>query len=234
MKLVKDIVTDELQLSERAVEIDVRTQATEMREIIKGTTIIISHQERILNIADQIVLLKSGQDISAQSRLVKYVKDITNWVQQGNNLYIHSSNCGNGKTAWSIKFIQEYIKAIWAKADVEDCRALFVSVPKFLIESKRSIGEFSEYADTVKKRVANADLVVWDEIGSKAGTEYEIEILLNIINDRINNGKANIYTSNLPEDTLRVCLGERLYSRIVNLSDVCEFKNNDLRGKFKK
>ena len=36
MKLVKDIITDELQLSERAVEIDVRTQATEMREIIKA------------------------------------------------------------------------------------------------------------------------------------------------------------------------------------------------------
>lgn len=36
MKLVKDIVTDELQLSERAIEIDVRTQATEMREIIKA------------------------------------------------------------------------------------------------------------------------------------------------------------------------------------------------------
>ena len=36
MKLVKDIITDELQLSERAVEIDVRTQATEMSEIIKA------------------------------------------------------------------------------------------------------------------------------------------------------------------------------------------------------
>ena len=36
MKLLKDIITDELQLSERAVEIDVRTQATEMREIIKA------------------------------------------------------------------------------------------------------------------------------------------------------------------------------------------------------
>ena len=36
MKLVKDIITDELQLSERAVEIDVRTQAAEMREIIKA------------------------------------------------------------------------------------------------------------------------------------------------------------------------------------------------------
>jgi len=32
-----------------------------MREITKGTTLIISHQERILNIADQIILLNSGK-----------------------------------------------------------------------------------------------------------------------------------------------------------------------------
>lgn len=36
MKLVKEIITDEIALSERAVEIDVRTQATEMREIVKA------------------------------------------------------------------------------------------------------------------------------------------------------------------------------------------------------
>jgi len=33
----------------------------DMREITKGTTLIISHQERILNIADQIILLNSGK-----------------------------------------------------------------------------------------------------------------------------------------------------------------------------
>lgn len=33
----------------------------DMREKIKGTTIIISHQERILNIADEIILMKSGK-----------------------------------------------------------------------------------------------------------------------------------------------------------------------------
>ena len=33
----------------------------EMREIIKGTTLIISHQERILNIADEIILMKEGK-----------------------------------------------------------------------------------------------------------------------------------------------------------------------------
>ena len=32
-----------------------------MREVTKGTTIIISHQERILNIADKIILLNEGK-----------------------------------------------------------------------------------------------------------------------------------------------------------------------------
>ena len=32
-----------------------------MRELIKGTTIIISHQEKILKIADKIILMKNGK-----------------------------------------------------------------------------------------------------------------------------------------------------------------------------
>ena len=32
-----------------------------MRELIKGTTLIISHQERILNIADEVILMKAGK-----------------------------------------------------------------------------------------------------------------------------------------------------------------------------
>lgn len=32
----------------------------DMRKVIQGTTLIISHQERILNIADEIILMKNG------------------------------------------------------------------------------------------------------------------------------------------------------------------------------
>ena len=32
-----------------------------MRDIVKGTTLIISHQERILEIADEVILMKNGQ-----------------------------------------------------------------------------------------------------------------------------------------------------------------------------
>lgn len=33
----------------------------EMRKIVRGTTLIISHQERILNIADEVILIKQGK-----------------------------------------------------------------------------------------------------------------------------------------------------------------------------
>ena len=43
-------------------EFDEMTEIFEnMREIVKGTTLIISHQERILEIADEIILMKNGQ-----------------------------------------------------------------------------------------------------------------------------------------------------------------------------
>ena len=33
----------------------------DMRKIVRGTTLIISHQERILNIADEVILMKNGK-----------------------------------------------------------------------------------------------------------------------------------------------------------------------------
>ena len=47
-----------------------------MRNIIKGTTLIISHQEKILNIADKIILLKSGkiEKIGESTEILQRVK----------------------------------------------------------------------------------------------------------------------------------------------------------------
>ena len=48
-----------------------------------------------------------------------------------------------------------------------------------------------------------ADLVVFDEIGFKATTQFESENLLNIINCRIDACKSNIYTTNATPEDLR-------------------------------
>ena len=56
-----------------------------MREITKGTTLIISHQERILNIADKIILLNSGkvEKIGESSEIVDTILTKPNCCRLG-------------------------------------------------------------------------------------------------------------------------------------------------------
>ena len=160
------------------------------------------------------------------------LKDIQNnieyWVSNGNNLYIYSNTTGNGKTAWSVRLIQSYLESIWYKCSYE-CHALFINVPKYLLAIKDAISNHNEYAEHINKHILDADLVVFDEIGSKVGTEFELENLLSIISNRIDNNKSNIYTSNLNPAQLKDKIGDRLYSRIVNSSENIEFRGKDKR-----
>lgn len=156
-------------------------------------------------------------------------KDIEKFVETGSNLYLYSTTCGNGKTSWALRLLQCYLNKIWYKSEVT-CRALFINVPKFFLMLKDNISQKNDYIEHIKRYVTECDIVVWDDIGTKVGTEFEVENLLNIINNRIDNGKSNIYTSNMSPEQLKICVGERLYSRIINMSANIELRGIDKRG----
>ena len=171
---------------------------------------------------------EDGTDRDQFSRLKHIEDDIENFVSDGCNLYLHSQGCGNGKTEWSIRLLQSYVGRIWHKSDLT-CKVLFVHVPRYLTELKNSFTEKSEYVDHIKSCILKADLVVFDEIATKAGTQFELEILLSLINTRIDMGKSNIYTSNVSGQDLKDKIGDRLYSRIVNMSTDIELFGKDKR-----
>lgn len=170
-----------------------------------------------------------GTDKDQFSLLKQYEEHIVDFVKEGRNLYLYSKKCGNGKTSWALRLAQSYLNKIWYSTTV-DCRVLFISVPKFFIKLKENISSPSEYISHIKKYVADCDLVIWDDIGTKVGTEFEVENLLSIINNRIDNGKSNIYTSNIIPEELKRCVGDRLYSRTVNMSSLIELNGEDKRG----
>lgn len=155
-------------------------------------------------------------------------KDIENFVASGKNLYLHSYTCGCGKTSWSLRFLQAYFAKIWHKSNFS-CQGLFVSVPRYLLELKANISSVSEYAEFVNAHILEADLVVWDDIAAKVGTEFELNNLLNLINTRLDMGKSNIFTTNLGSKELVNALGERLASRICNMSVEVELHGADKR-----
>ena len=61
-------------------------------------------------------------------------------------------------------------------------------------------------------------------------SDYEHQILFQYIDDRINAGKSNIYTSNKSREQLEDLLGARLTSRVYNYSTVIHFIEGDKRG----
>lgn len=170
-----------------------------------------------------------GTDRDEFLRLKNIESNIEDFIKNGESLYIYSSNCGNGKTAWSIRLIQSYFNNIWHKCDL-NCKALFINVPRFLLALKDSISNENPYVEHIRKNVLSADIVVWDEIGTKAVTQFEHEHLLSLINARIDSNKSQIFTSNLEPEELREAVGERLYSRVVNLSNIIQLKGSDKRG----
>ncbi len=169
-----------------------------------------------------------GTDLAQFKQLADIEQNICKFIEEGKNLYLHSSNCGNGKSSWSLRFIEAYFNKIWARSEAK-CRVLFISVPRFLLALKDNITTKSDYVEYIKNNVLYADLVVWDDIAAKMGSEFELTHLLNIIDNRLALGKSNIYTSNLNKQQLYTALGERLTSRIANMSIDIELFGADKR-----
>lgn len=172
---------------------------------------------------------RDGTDKEEFNTLKAIESDIENFVSKGQNLYIYSSSTGTGKTSWGLRLAQAYLNSIWYKTDIT-CRVLFISVPKFYLALKDNISKKNDYIEHIKNNVLQADLVIWDDIATKVGTEFEIENMLNIIDNRIYDKKCNIYTSNMNPLQINQLLGSRLFSRIVNQSiNIC-FHGTDKRG----
>ena len=171
------------------------------------------------------------KDYQAFKELQAKSDAILNFIEAGNNLYIYSENCGNGKTTWAIRLMYSYFDKIWHKSCF-DCKALFVSVPKFLYNCKRSISQDVKGFEELCNLISEVDLVIWDDIGEMKASDYEHQILFQYIDDRINSKKSNIYTSNKNKEQLEDVLGVRLASRIYNCSECIEFLEEDKRGKY--
>ena len=171
------------------------------------------------------------KDLQVYKQLQAKSDSILNFIEAGNNLYIYSENCGNGKTTWAIRLMYSYFDKIWHKSCF-DCKALFVSVPKFLYNCKRSISQDVKGFEELCNLISEVDLVIWDDIGEMKASDYEHQILFQYIDDRINSKKSNIYTSNKNKEQLEDVLGVRLASRIYNCSECIEFLEEDKRGKY--
>lgn len=171
------------------------------------------------------------EDIDRQAfmELAGVRDNISDFVREGKNLYIHSDITGNGKSVWSVKLLLSYYDKIWAGNGYRD-RGLFIHCPTLFVANRENISNPDIEHRELLDKLSTVDLVVWDDIASVAMKEYDYLNMLSYIDRRITNGLANIYTGNLKDEQLLKSVGTRLYSRIWEGSKKVEFMGGDKRG----
>lgn len=171
-----------------------------------------------------------SKDKGAYLRLDEIRKNMDEFVSEGRNLYIGSSNTGTGKTSWAIKLMHNYFNQIWDGNGLRE-RAVFVHVPTFLMKCKFFDGQDKDFVK-LRKLIETVDLVVWDDIASTDMSAYDISQLEPYIDYRRLSELSNIFTANYDnKELLKKALGERLTSRVWsnNSTEIIIFKGGDIR-----
>lgn len=192
-------------------------------------TYLMNHSGLPNNLKKKIILVPDNNDYDAFVTLADIKDNMKEFVNSGKNLFIYSSNSGNGKTTWLSKLLKSYFNQIWAGNGFRT-RGYYIDLPTFFIELKEAINNPNEELDELKEFLKNVDLLCIDSITSITLSEFELNYLMYIVDYRINNNLSTIYASNLDENGLLRFFGTRLKSRIFNNSQIIRFQGRDKRG----
>lgn len=177
-----------------------------------------------------------------------YCADILQNVQEGLGFYLcaipnrqNPRGTGTGKTTAACTILNEFLAARVIQhfrqvREIDEVPGLFVGVAKFqnLFNSQfRGPADMKNEASrryyTFKARMIKTELLVLDDIGIRDATPAFLGEFFEIIDSRIADGRATIYTSNVPISTVAEKLDERIASRIEGSTETVAFEGEDKR-----
>ena len=123
---------------------------------------------------------------------------------------------GTGKTHLGTAMLQAVIR----EHAHDGLRGLYATAGSIIRDVKTTFGnrgrtEADVYADLIRP-----DLLVIDEVGVQHGTDFERQVLFEVINGRYERIKPTIVVSNLGVTELRQCLGDRAVDRLRDKSGI--------------
>ena len=143
-------------------------------------------------------------------RVRDFCASIEENIEAGRGLWLYGSS-GTGKTTLAM---------LVSRIALEAGRSVAIySLPKLLARIRRTFdadaGEQS-YADLFE-RLATVDLLHVDDLGAENRTEWVLEQLYALVNERYEAQRALVVTTNLEERELEDQIGDRVVSRLVEM-----------------
>lgn len=167
-------------------------------------------------------------DIPAFEALNEYKERVLEKVEAGDGLYIWGKSTGSGKTSWACKVMSHYFRKVAFATGLEN-EGLYIFLPTFLEDLRDNYENKDPDFEQVLSMVKECKLLIIDDIGAERVTEWVRERMVSIINTRVSNNLATIYTSNLSPEELKNELGDRISSRVLGSSQVVEITGGDRR-----
>lgn len=152
-------------------------------------------------------------DDNSYKRLAQIKDDIDNWGQNGNNLYIWSSNYQNAKTSWEIKLIQSYANCF---IEYHFDKPLIYFLPYIDLQDafQGQVNDPDKF-NKLKDVLFDTELVAWDNIDLICNNVKLQELVGLILDKRMMNKKSNIFTSHIsPQQFNNLCQNKLLGSKI--------------------
>ncbi len=152
----------------------------------------------------------------------KFCTEIERNLDEGNGRWFEG-DVGTGKTLLAM---------LISKAALEAGRSVAIySVPRLLSEIKETYEADSKrsYMDLFE-RLSSVDLLHIDDLGAEKPTEWVLEQLYSIVNERWQDKRSVVVTTNLSIDQLRAQVGMRTVSRLMETcGDPIPIMGPDLR-----
>lgn len=140
--------------------------------------------------------------------------------------------CGTGKTHLAISALKYFVQQIPCHQFVtimdDYINAIFITVPELLMKI-RSCFSLDKCEETIVNKYSNVPFLVLDDLGVEKGSEWALQTLYIIINNRYSNCLQTVITSNFSIEEIGIKLGDRIASRIAGMCDVVELTGTDRR-----
>lgn len=154
---------------------------------------------------DSYVAINAGQK-NALSFATEYAESFETAQKMGRSA-IFCGKPGTGKTHLAV--------GIGLHVMTLGRQVLFTTVQRAVRRVKDSWRNDSNESETdVIDLLVEPDLLILDEIGVQFGSDFEKNLMFDILNERYEKSRPSLLLSNLTADEVRAFLGERVYDRL--------------------
>jgi DNA replication protein DnaC len=145
-------------------------------------------------------------------------------------LFLHGQ-AGAGKTIYAAAVLMELKRQSFLSNHLDYIKGRFINVMNLLedIRDSFNVGNAGTCQNIIDL-YSNIDVLILDDIGCQKVTDWVLNTLLLLINNRYENLKITIFTSNSDLNALAYQYGDnRIPSRIVEMCRIKHFTNKDYR-----